>query len=120
MIYWIRRMARLIALGGFFIIFISGINLDNAFDTYTATIALLKALCGGILLWFCGFVISDIVLKGAVEDIPQDSLEVYEGGLAQRIHESQKQKRVNDNQESEREKIIKAEPASDKKKNIKK
>ena len=104
MIYWIRRIARLVALGGFLIIFFSGINVENIFDASTALIALLKALCGGILLWFCGFVISDILLKGAVEDIPQDTLEVLDGGLIQRLHESKNQKRVIDNFEKDVEK----------------
>lgn len=96
MIYWIKRIARIIAFLSFFVIFFSGINLEDPFNTTIASIAFLKAFCGGALLWLTGFIISDIILKGAVEDISQDEIEPLEGGLIQRIHVTQKEKRVLD------------------------
>ncbi len=96
MIYWIRRIARIIAFSGFFVIFFCGISLDDPFNTYMATTAFFKAFCGGVLLWFTGFIICDIILKGALEDIPVDGLESIEGGILQRIQETKNEPRVRD------------------------
>ncbi len=101
MIYWIRRIARIIAFCGFFVIFFCGISLDDPFNTQTATIAFLKAFCGGVLLWFTGFVISDIILKGALEDIQVEELEPLEGGIIQRVQETKTESRVLDGPEKE-------------------
>jgi hypothetical protein len=102
MIYWIKRIARIIAFLSFFVIFFSGIDPGDPFNTTSALLAFLKAFCGGALFWLTGFIISDIILKGAVEDIPHEAVEPLEGGLIQRIHATQSEPRVIDRAEAER------------------
>ncbi len=99
MIYWIKRIARIVAFCSFFVIFFSGINPEDPFDSTVAVMAFLKAFCGAVLLWVSGFIISDIILKGAIEDIRHDDIEVLEGGIIQRIHTTQREPRVIDKAE---------------------
>lgn len=95
MIFWIRRCARIVAFLVFFLVFFMGIDPANPFDAGTASMAFLRALLGGALFWFAGFVIGDIVLKGVVEDIEHDKLEELEGGIVQRIRETKEREPVN-------------------------
>jgi hypothetical protein len=99
MIYWIRKIARLVAAGGFFIIFFCGIDTADPFNSTALTVSFLKAFCGAVIVWFTGFVISDIILKGAVEDLSLDNLEVLDGGLVQRVHQTKKKPQVIDSAE---------------------
>ena len=99
MIYWIKKISRIVALLAFFIIFFCGINFDDPFNVNTALSAFIKAFCGAILLWITAFVICDIILKGAVEDIPQEDIEVLDGGIIQRIHDTKSEERVIDGAE---------------------
>ncbi len=91
MIFWIKKFARIIAFSGFVIIFLCGIDIADPFNGFTLAAAFLKGLCGGAILWFTGFIICDILLKGAVEDIPEKKLDKLEGGLIQRIHETKEE-----------------------------
>ena len=99
MIYWIKKISRLIALITFFIIFFCGIDINDPFNIYNATSAFIKAFFGAVLLWLTAFVICDIILKGAVEDVPKEEIEVLDGGIIQRLHETQNQGKVLDRAE---------------------
>jgi hypothetical protein len=94
MIYWIKKISRIIAFITFFIIFFCGIDPNDPFNIYNATSAFIKAFFGAILLWLTAFVICDIILKGAVEDVPKDEIEVLDGGIIQRLHETQNENKV--------------------------
>ena len=96
MIYWIKKISRIVALLTFFIIFFVGINFDDPFNVNNAINAFVKGFFGAFLLWITAFVICDIILKGAVEDIPSEEIEVLDGGIIQRIHETQNEERVID------------------------
>ena len=76
------------AIMSFIIIFFSGLNPSDLFNQDILLIAFFKGACGAILLWFVGFVISDIVLKSVLEDIPMNDLDRLDGGIIQRIHKS--------------------------------
>jgi hypothetical protein len=92
-----------------------GINFDDPFNVNNAINAFVKGFFGAFLLWITAFVIGDIILKGAVEDIPPEEIEVLDGGIIQRIHETQNEERVIDSAE---EKLT--EEQKDKKKEGKK
>ena len=96
MVYWIKKISRIVALLTFFIIFFVGINFDDPFNVTNAVTAFAKGFVGAFLLWITAFVICDIILKGAVEDIPPKEIEVLDGGIIQRIHETQNEDRVID------------------------
>ena len=96
MIFWIKKISRIVAYSAFFLLFFCGIDLNDPFNTQRALIAFLKALGGSALLWVTTFVIFDIVLKGAVEDIPKENIEVLDGGIIQRIHEEKSERKVLD------------------------
>ena len=109
MVYWIKRISRIVALLAFFAVFLCGIDLHDPFNAANAGIAFAKAFLGAFLLWMTAFVICDIVLKGAVEDIPAHEIEVLEGGIMQRIHTTKSEKRVVD------KKAVNAPPEEQKK-----
>jgi hypothetical protein len=96
MIYSIRKLAGIIAIFSFVIIFLSGIDTANPFNMNIALIALLKALLGSILFWFAGIVICDIIIKGIVEDIPIENLDEIEGGMVQRIYTTKQEPFIED------------------------
>ncbi|MBD3315538.1 MAG: hypothetical protein GF344_07100 [Chitinivibrionales bacterium] len=88
MVYWIKRLANILAVSAFFVIFFAGINPVNPFDMLAALAVMLRGVLGASLFWFGGFVIGDIILKGVVEDIPDETIDVLEGGMLQRVRES--------------------------------
>jgi hypothetical protein len=96
MLYWIKKFAYIIALICFFILFFNGIDFGDPFNIQILLKAFIKAFCGGILLWFVGFIIGDITLKGVLEDVPENDLDEIEGGLIQRIHDSKSETAVMD------------------------
>lgn len=86
MLYWIRRFSKMLALLTFIIIFfLKGINYENLSDLTLIFPAIIKGLIGAVIFWVAGFVISDIVFKGIVEDIPNDDLDILDGGIVQRM-----------------------------------
>lgn len=99
MIYWIKKISRITAFITFFIIFFCGIDTNDPFNIYNATTAFIKAFFGAVLLWLTAFVICDIILKGAVEDVPKEDVEVLDGGIIQRLHETQSENKVIDGAE---------------------
>ena len=109
MIYSIKKIARIFSLFSFVLIFFCGIDHTDLFSLQVLAIAFTKALCGSIALWFIGLVVSDILLKGIVEDIPEHSIEQMEGGILQRIYERKKENgikqlssKVNEKQEEKK------------------
>jgi len=80
----------------FFLLFFCGIDPNDPFNAERAFVALLKAMGGATLLWLTAFVIFDIVLKGAVEDIAREDVEVLDGGIIQRIHQEKSESKVLD------------------------
>ena len=101
MIYWIKKISRIVAFITFFIIFFCGIDPNDPFNIYNATSAFIKAFFGAVLLWLTAFVICDIILKGAVEDVPKEDVEVLDGGIIQRLHETQSENKVIDGAEKD-------------------
>ena len=122
MIYWIKKISRIIAFITFFIIFFCGIDSNDPFNIYNASSAFIKAFFGAVLLWLTAFVICDIILKGAVEDVPKEDIEVLDGGIIQRLHETKSEKKVLDIAEkeaAEKEKHKKKPSNKKKKENLK-
>ncbi len=120
MIYWIKKISRIIAFITFFIIFFCGINLDDPFNINNAVSAFVKAFCGAVLLWITAFVICDIILKGALEDIPREEIEVLDGGIIQRIHKTKTEDKVIDGSEKNVTEDEKQKKKKEKKKKLKK
>jgi hypothetical protein len=86
MMYWIKRIARILGMLSFFTVFFLGIDPADPFDATTAGIAFAKGCAGAFLFWFLGFIIADIVIKGLVTDVPTHDNDKIEGGLLQRLH----------------------------------
>lgn len=89
MMYWIKRVARLLALLTFFTVFVSGIDPADPFNAHIAVLAFAKGCAGALLFWLLGFIIADILIKGLVMDIRTDENDTIEGGLLQRLHDVQ-------------------------------
>jgi hypothetical protein len=90
MLYWIKRIAFLMGTIAFFIILFVGLDPDDPFAAGSVLAAFSRALLGGAMFWFVGIIIADIVLKGIVEDIEQEHIPEYEGGLLQRVGDAHK------------------------------
>ncbi|HEX3019055.1 MAG TPA: hypothetical protein VHP36_02085 [Chitinispirillaceae bacterium] len=92
MIYWIKKTAMLLGYTAFFgILFFCLFSSENQFDFNTIILCLIKALLGGGLFWFLGFILGDIIFKGVLTDVEIEKSNLIEGGLIQRItskHES--------------------------------
>lgn len=84
---WIKRLARILSIAVFFAVLLAGINPEDPFNTTNALWALIKAVGAFSLFWLAGFILGDIILKGAVETLDKEDVPVYEGGLAQRLRE---------------------------------
>jgi cytochrome b subunit of formate dehydrogenase len=88
MVYWIRRLAHILAVTAFFVVFFAGIDPVEPFHAVRASMAFVRAALAASLFWFGGFVIGDIVVKGVVEDIPEEAIDELEGGMLQRVREA--------------------------------
>jgi len=85
--YWIKKGAFLLGATVFFIIFLTSLIGLDPFNPQYLIPAILKAILGGALFWFTGFILGDIVFKGVLTDIDEtDKNNLLEGGLVQRIH----------------------------------
>jgi|GEM_PF-1248875 hypothetical protein len=87
MIIWIKRCARILAIGSFFIVFFLGIDPSDPFDKTALLMAFLKGCLGALLFWAVGFVCADIVIKGLVAGVPADEKDPLEGGVLQRLYD---------------------------------
>jgi hypothetical protein len=86
MIYWIKRIAKILSILSFFSAFFFSIDPTDPFNMTFAFIAFVKGLAGAFLFWGAGFIIADIIIKGLVTDIRTEGNDVLEGGFLQRIH----------------------------------
>jgi hypothetical protein len=85
--YWIKKGAFLLGTTVFFIIFLTSLIGLDPLNPMHLIPAILKAVLGGALFWFTGFILGDIVFKGVLTDIDAtDKNNLLEGGLVQRIH----------------------------------
>ncbi|KMQ50603.1 hypothetical protein CHISP_2454 [Chitinispirillum alkaliphilum] len=91
MVVWIKRISTILAGSAFFITLLISIDFSNLLDTSVMFSALIKSFFAASLFWFCGFVIADVLLKGVIDDIPNDPMNLLEGGLLQHIHNQQVQ-----------------------------
>ena len=92
MIYWIRRGARIFGGGVFFVVLISMLLRQNAFEIDNMITALVYAFFSGAACWFMGIVISDIVIKGVLTDVGDTGVTaLLEGGLLQRVQTMQEE-----------------------------
>lgn len=69
----------------FAILFISLATSIDPFGIESIAIAIIKALIGGGLFWFAGYILGDIFFKGVLTDIEIDKINYLDGGLVQRI-----------------------------------
>ncbi|MDO5576394.1 MAG: hypothetical protein Q4F84_04890 [Fibrobacter sp.] len=85
MVYWIKKLALILAFFVFFaLLFVNLSNLDS-FEFENMIMSVIKSFFGAALFWFTGFIIGDIFLKGIVTDIEHDEMNGLEGGMIQRI-----------------------------------
>jgi len=87
MLIWIRKGARLAGMLVFFIVLFLGIDYADPFEAMRGTLALIKALSAGILVWLVFFIIGDIIFKGLIEDIEPQQTDMLDEGLLQHIHQ---------------------------------
>lgn len=88
MLYWVRKAAILLGYTVFFgVLFISLASSADPFDLSSLIMCIIKALIGGGLFWFAGYILGDIMFKGVLTDIEVDKANLLEGGLIQRINE---------------------------------
>jgi hypothetical protein len=90
MVHWIKRMARILAVLTFLIVFVTGLDPSQPLDPHIVTIAFFKGFLGAVLFWFAGFILGDIVLKGLITAIPTQEDDAIDGGLIQRVYNEQK------------------------------
>lgn len=86
MTFWIKRCARMMATGSFFIAFFLGMDPNDPFDKNMLIVAVLKGCAAAFLFWAAGFVLADIVIKGMVSDISTDEKDALEGGVLGRLY----------------------------------
>ncbi len=115
MIYWIKRIARIVSLLAFLIIFFVSYS-NSGFEIASLPVSLLKGMGAGFVFWFIGFIIADIILKGAVETIPEDNLEEEEGGLVARTKEAARRNSLSIKLKDQRSKQGDTEKKQEKKK----
>ncbi len=88
MIYWIRKAAMLLGYTVFFgVLFLSLSSSDDPFNFGSLIMCIIKALIGGGLFWFTGYILGDIFFKGVLTDLEVEKSCMLEGGLIQRINE---------------------------------
>lgn len=86
MIYWIKKGGRLIGITVFFSVFFTIIVQSDMSLTSSVVRAFFVASVSGIICWFIGVIVCDILLKGVVTDMDQPGTEnLLEGGLLQRV-----------------------------------
>ena len=97
MVYWIKKIAGSIAFIAFVAVFFLGLQNGNPLDTDMGTFlfATLKAFGAAALFWIIGFVIADIALKGVVEDIPREKIDILEGGVVHHVLQAKKKTGAN-------------------------
>jgi hypothetical protein len=91
----IQQISKLIALLVFVTIFIIGYRFDQPFSIEMVLPVVIKAFVGAVIFGFGGIIIGDIVVKGVIEDIDNESLDPLEGGFEQRIYDLKKSQKVN-------------------------
>lgn len=88
MVYWIRKTAMLMGYTVFFgVLFFSLADSSDPFDLGSLIMCIVKALIGGGVFWFTGYILGDIIFKGILTDLEVDKANLLEGGLVQRINE---------------------------------
>jgi hypothetical protein len=86
MVFWIKKFAFIIGLITFFTTMVIHFMAPDPFNYNLLIPALIKAMLGGSLLWFTGFIIGDIFFKGVLTDIQLERNNLIEGGMIQSIH----------------------------------
>jgi len=90
MVFWIKRMARILGFVSFFVVFFIGLDPARPFDPQIVALAFFKGMLGAVLFWFAGFILGDIVFKGLVSGVATSDSDAIDGGLIQRIHDEKK------------------------------
>jgi hypothetical protein len=88
MMYWIKRGSGLFGWAVFYGVLIGLLIRTETYDTVFLRRAVLITLGAGILSWFTGIIICDIILKGVLTDLDgeNDAMEnLIEGGILQRF-----------------------------------
>lgn len=80
-------MAIILGYSVFFgVLFISLAASNDPLDFRSIIFAIIKALLGGGLFWFAGYILGDIIFKGVLTDVEIDKANMLDGGLIQRIN----------------------------------
>ena len=84
--YWIKRGSRLFGTTIFFVVLISMMIQPEAWRFPHWIAALGSAAAAGVIGWFIGTVLFDILLKGICTDIGEGDTDIMvEGGILQRF-----------------------------------
>lgn len=94
MVHWIKKSAFIAGTLAFFIIFTLSIDIGDPFNARIALFAFIKAIAAASLIWLCAYVLADIVLKGVIEDIDSEKIDVLEDGLLQHVREEKEKNRL--------------------------
>ncbi len=95
-----NKFGKLSATFVFFIIFLTGTLSHKVITTDILIATLLKAFVGALIFWLIGIIISDIAIKGMIENLDLDDKNIWSGGLLTRVAQ-EKEKMLKD-QESEK------------------
>lgn len=85
MIYWIKKIAGILALAVFFTILFADLSVSGSLEFFHLIVSVIKAVIAASLFWFAGFIAGDIILKGLITDIEHDEMNLLEGGMIQRL-----------------------------------
>jgi hypothetical protein len=84
--YWIRKGGKAFGLIVFFIVAISQMARSDIWMFPDYLMALIGAFAAGVVGWFIGTIVCDILLKGIIADFGDDRIEgMVEGGMVQRL-----------------------------------
>lgn len=87
MIRWIKRGAGIFGAVAFFAALICMLIHGGPMQLTSVAGALIVASVAGLVFWFFGAVVSDIVIKGMVTDLGDPGVDaLLDGGIVQRLH----------------------------------
>ncbi len=89
MVVWTKRVSMILAASAFFATLFLSLDFSRLFDTSVMVSALVKSVVAASLFWFAGFIVADVIFKGMVEDVPNDPVNMVEGGILQHIYNHQ-------------------------------
>jgi len=87
MIRWIKRGAGIFGASAFFTALICMLIHGGPLRFTSVAVALTVASVAGVIFWFFGAIVSDIVIKGMVTELGDPGVDaLLDGGIVQRFH----------------------------------